>query len=196
MKHVFALVALLAAVLRPAAALSLTIGPKKTECFDEVLPRKGVYVLTGSYSAVQSTMDVTLKNERGSSLWSSHNRAGNFNLPNMASGRYQLCFTNPEPISQRVGFALHYRSEAVAALAGQEHVDMLEEQLEGLMDQVELLHERQMYLKERERVHHDTTVRINSRVFWFAMVEAAVVVGIGVWQLYKLRSLFEVRRRA
>jgi hypothetical protein len=35
----------------------------------------------------------------------------------------------------------------------------------------------------------------NSRVMWFAFLEAAVLVGMGVWQIYHLRSFFEKKRR-
>ena len=35
----------------------------------------------------------------------------------------------------------------------------------------------------------------NSRVLWFSVLEAVVLVGMGLWQVYQLRTFFEKKRR-
>ena len=76
------------------------------------------------------------------------------------------------------------------------------------------LQDEQRYMRARERAHRDSTCSpccavlctfadfgccvaatesTNSRVLWFTFMEATVLVGMSLWQVWTLRKFFETR---
>jgi hypothetical protein len=48
----------------------------------------------------------------------------------------------------------------------------------------------------REKYTSETNARTNSRVLWFSVGEAIVLLGLGIWWVFRMRSFFERKVRA
>lgn len=57
-----------------------------------------------------------------------------------------------------------------------------------------MLRDHQEYMRAREEQHRNTVSSINSKVYWWTLAEAVILVGMAVWQILYIRTFFEVKR--
>ncbi|CAI8026877.1 Transmembrane emp24 domain-containing protein 2 (Fragment), partial [Geodia barretti] len=71
-------------------------------------------------------------------------------------------------------------------------------QLEGMVSELSqgltVVKHEQEYMEVRERIHRMINDNTNSRVVWWAVFEAFLLVAMTFGQIYYLKRFFEVRR--
>ena len=81
-------------------------------------------------------------------------------------------------------------------IAKQEHITPLETEITQLSDGISRIEDEQQYMWAREKHTSETNASTNSRVLWFSVGEAVVLLGLGVWWVVTLRSFFERKGKA
>lgn len=197
-------VALLAA---PARALffEMDVGGE-AECFG-VTPKANHTRMLGHYEADGESegIRVVLTNEIGTELWLSQASAGKFDVPirRDGPGEHKLCFFTTADNAQMVSFG--FRADTHEApgdtapahhkeFATKEHTDQMQEMVEQLEAAAEDILDQQRFAITRESVHRDVTESTNARVMWWTFLEVGVLIMCAAFQIYYLRSYFEVKQ--
>ncbi|KAK7060221.1 p24 complex component [Paramarasmius palmivorus] len=107
------------------------------------------------------------------------------------NGRYEYCFSNQmSAIADKiVSFNVHgiiYVEDDVVA--------PIEREIRKLAHGLASVKDEQEYIVVRERTHRNTAESTNSRVKWWSVLQAVVLFAVVAWQVYYLKSFFEVKR--
>ncbi|KAI8852025.1 supernatant protein factor C-terminal domain-containing protein, partial [Chytridium lagenaria] len=102
------------------------------------------------------------------------------------SGRYKYCFNNQVgTYVKAITFSMKGPDEKISPL--NEEINKLSNAIHTVVDEVN-------YLNQREMVHRGTAKSTNSRVFWWSIFQTFVLVGVCGFQIYYIKSFFEVRK--
>ncbi|KAH9981851.1 supernatant protein factor C-terminal domain-containing protein [Russula compacta] len=109
-------------------------------------------------------------------------------------GRYDYCFSNQmSTIADKiVSFNVHgviYVGEDAT-----EVVAPIEREIRSLAHGLTSVKDEQEYIVIRERTHRNTAESTNSRVKWWSILQTVVLFCVVAWQVYYLKSFFEVKR--
>jgi hypothetical protein len=116
------------------------------------------------------------------------------------AGSYSFCFSNKMSTMTTKTISLHIHAGSEQNLpekanpARKTHLSPLENSVLALTDGLNAIYEDHEYLKTRERVHRATMDSTHSRVVWWTIFEAVVLISLGVWQIYSIRRVFETTR--
>ncbi|KAF8915816.1 emp24/gp25L/p24 family/GOLD-domain-containing protein [Mucidula mucida] len=107
-------------------------------------------------------------------------------------GRYEYCFSNQmSAIADKiVSFNVH----GVIYVGDDDVVAPIEREIRSLASGLTSVKDEQEYIVVRERTHRNTAESTNSRVKWWSIVQAVVLFSVVAWQVYYLKSFFEVKR--
>ncbi|KAI6004068.1 COPII-coated vesicle protein [Pisolithus albus] len=108
-------------------------------------------------------------------------------------GRYEYCFSNQMSTmaDKQVSFNVHgiiYIPEEADIVAP------VEREIRSLAIGLLAVKDEQEYIVVRERRHRDTAESTNDRVKWWSVLQAVVLFSVVAWQVYYLKSFFEVKR--
>ncbi|KAJ6627562.1 emp24/gp25L/p24 family/GOLD-domain-containing protein [Mycena sp. CBHHK59/15] len=108
-------------------------------------------------------------------------------------GRHEYCFSNQmSAIADKiVSFNVHgiiYVGEDADVVAP------IEREIRALSNGLTAVKDEQEYIVVRERTHRNTAESTNSRVKWWSVLQAIVLFLVVGWQIYYLKSFFEVKR--
>ncbi|KIL00019.1 hypothetical protein PAXRUDRAFT_130788 [Paxillus rubicundulus Ve08.2h10] len=108
-------------------------------------------------------------------------------------GRYDYCFSNQMSTmaDKQVSFNVHgiiYISE------DDDIVAPVEREIRSLAIGLLAVKDEQEYIVVREKKHRDTAESTNDRVKWWSVLQAIVLFSVVAWQVYYLKSFFEVKR--
>lgn len=201
--------ALIAAVVVTGGvdALMTDIGPGKSECFLLQMPKGGS--CSGNFEIISenAASDVLVKAtgpkpHKTVYYESRGDEEGNFEFVAETEGDQTLCFTNDHATEIRsIGFAFRpdsqdlLTSEDVAGEAAtEENVKAMIDVANDLTQGLDMLRDHQEYMRAREEQHRNTVSSINSKVYWWTLAEAVILVGMAVWQILYIRTFFEVKR--
>jgi len=203
-----ALVVMMAlATVRDVAARSfVAVKPDEEVCFFEDLTSgeqmRGSYqVIEGGYLDID--LAVIYSRTQAKVVEQFRQEEGTFEFEASEAGRYKVCFGNRLSTNavKKVQFSIHagrvdelLENEATENLADKSTVDRLHELVLRLGRRVSDLKEQEEYLRRRSERHQRTTENTGSRVLLSSLCEAAVLVGVNLWQIYYLRRFFEVKR--
>jgi hypothetical protein len=187
-----------AALLAVAHALSVQIDPHAEFCVFETMKLDGK---TGVYFQVaqggQLDIDVAVTGPDGRLLHKVERETeGRFTFSAYDGGAYKICFSNKMSTltPKTVMFQILPGGRAeFAELAKLDHLSPIEESLLRLADGLADVQAEQRYMRNRERVHRNTSESTNSRVLWFSLGLFTVLVGMTVWQVYYITRYFEVK---
>merc|ERR1712056_107812 len=73
------------------------------------------------------------------------------------------------------------------------HTDVVKETVDQLHLRILNILDQQQFTITREAVHRETAESTNSRVMWWTVTEAVCLVALAIFQVYYLRSYFEVK---
>jgi len=109
-------------------------------------------------------------------------------------GRYEYCFSNQmSTIADKiVSFNVHgviYLGDEAA-----EVVAPIEREIRELAHGLTSVKDEQEYIVIRERTHRNTAESTNGRVKWWSIMQTVVLFSVVAWQVYYLKSFFEVKR--
>jgi hypothetical protein len=79
-------------------------------------------------------------------------------------------------------------------LASKEQVSHLEQISENMRDRLTEIIKAQDYARQKEALYKDESENINSRIIWFTLFQALVILVSGVWQIVSLRRYFVTRK--
>ena len=88
-------------------------------------------------------------------------------------------------------------SAAARAAAADEKssVKLLEGETVELLEALQTLQDHMSYMRTREADHRDLVERTNERVWLWTLGEGALLIGVSGWQVWRLRSFFETKRK-
>ncbi|KAF9820954.1 hypothetical protein IEO21_00931 [Rhodonia placenta] len=107
-------------------------------------------------------------------------------------GRYEYCFSNlmSTVVDKLVSFNVH----GVIYVDEDDIVSPIEREIRALAHGLATVKDEQEYIVIRERRHRNTAESTNSRVKWWSIFQAVVLFSVVAWQVYYLKSFFEVKR--
>ncbi|KAL0580934.1 p24 complex component [Marasmius crinis-equi] len=107
------------------------------------------------------------------------------------NGRYEYCFSNQmsaiadKIVSFNVHGVIYVEDDIVAPI---------EREIRSLAHGLATVKDEQEYIVVRERTHRNTAESTNSRVKWWSVLQSVVLFAVVAWQVYYLKSFFEVKR--
>jgi len=139
-------------------------------------------------------IDFWLTDPEGTIL-TKHNRysTGSTSITAEKDGRFEYCFSNQMSTmaDKEVSFNVHgiiYISE------DDDIVAPVEREVRSLAIGLLTVKDEQEYIVVREKRHRDTAESTNDRVKWWSVLQAVVLFSVVAWQVYYLKSFFEVKR--
>ena len=63
-----------------------------------------------------------------------------------------------------------------------------------LNDKIRSIRAEQIYQRQQEEQFRDLSEEINEKVVWWSLLQAAVIVGSAVFQLFHLRGFFKSKK--
>ncbi|PCH34725.1 hypothetical protein WOLCODRAFT_139542 [Wolfiporia cocos MD-104 SS10] len=194
------LVALQLACTVRASALTTAIGANERLCFYADVDKAGEKI--GFYFAVQAggsfDIDFDVKDPSEKVLLDGQReRQGDYVLTANTVGEYAFCFENDmSTLTEKlIDFDIMVESEPrrePPAKPGQisEHTSALEESIFRLNGMLQNVKRTQKYFHTRENRGFDIVKSTQNRLFWYAVLECAGVVGMAVLQVYVLQMFF------
>lgn len=183
-----------------ASALTTAIAPNERLCFYADVDKAGEKI--GFYFAVQSggsfdiDFDIKDPNEKVI-LDGNRERQGDYVLTANIVGEYSFCFENDmSTLTEKLlDFDIMVESEPrreAPAKPGQisEQTSALEESVFRLNGMLMNIKRTQKYFHTREARGFYTVKSTQGRLFWYAVMECAGIVGIAVFQVYVLQTFF------
>lgn len=121
-------------------------------------------------------------------------RAARVALALRRRGRLRATPTVAAP--QKVHLSLEMGEGAVdyEVVQRQEHLTALQIRILQLIEQCEQIIKEQAYQRVREARYREISDATNSRVFWWTLLQAAVLVAASVWQMRHLKAFFEAKK--
>mmetsp|Transcript_5289 Transcript_5289/g.15055 ORF Transcript_5289/g.15055 Transcript_5289/m.15055 type:complete len:208 (-) Transcript_5289:164-787(-) len=186
----------------PSQALFFELKPGAlSECF-KVKAEASEWIV-GSYEADGPTEGVKVVlydlNER--ELWKSEESSSKFSLQQKEAGKYKICFDTTISEVQMVSFSLlvddhdhHSPGHVSKDMVTQDHTNKVKNLVAKLEAQTSDILDQQQYTITREAVHRNTAESTNSRVMWWTILEVVLLICLAGFQVYYLRSYFEVKQ--
>jgi hypothetical protein len=111
------------------------------------------------------------------------------------AGKYSYCFHNLSPANPPKTLSFYtYHENKESVFNPTVSTDPLEKELQELKVGLRSIKDDQEYIVIRERTHRDTAESTNSRVVWWSLFQTGMLVAVCAFQVYYLRSFFEVKR--
>jgi len=117
---------------------------------------------------------------------------GSVSVTAESDGRYEYCFSNMMSTiaDKQVSFNVH----GIVYVNEDEHLAPIEREIRKIAIDLKSVKDEQEYIVIRERTHRNTAESTNSRVKWWSMLQAILLFCVCGWQIYYLKSFFEVKR--
>eukprot|EP00033_Pygsuia_biforma_P000395 GCRY01000472.1.p1 GENE.GCRY01000472.1~~GCRY01000472.1.p1 ORF type:complete len:220 (+),score=27.81 GCRY01000472.1:67-660(+) len=182
------------ALIGCSLALTFTVDPHKEECFYEDA-KEGTklglsfQVTSGGFLDIDVTVtdptnQVVYKGERETE--------GKYTFITGSSGVFKFCFSNRMSTytHKSVSFGITKGEATASNFAKAEDLDPIEQSIIQLSNGLSAIQSEQKHQRIRERVHRNTAESTNSRVLWWSIFEAIILLGMSVWQIVTLRKFF------
>jgi len=185
---------LLLAFFGAVTAHRIDLPASKKECFFEDLHVNDKMTVTYQIGGGGNLdIDFWLNDPRGKSI-AKHNRqsTGSHSLTAAKDGRYMYCFSNEfSTVSDKsVSFNVH----GVLYIPDDGVVAPIEREVRNLAIGLQGVKDEQEYIVVRERTHRNTAESTNDRVKWWSIAQTILLFAVCGWQVYYLKSFFEVKR--
>jgi len=107
-------------------------------------------------------------------------------------GKHEYCFSNQMSAiaDKTVSFNVH----GIIYVGDDGTVAPIEREIRALANDLKAVKDEQEYIIVREQKHRNTAESTNSRVKWWSVLQSIVLVVVVSWQVYYLKSFFEVKR--
>ncbi|KAG7096731.1 hypothetical protein E1B28_004144 [Marasmius oreades] len=187
-------------LLARGSSLTTAISANERLCFYAEVDKAGEKI--GFYFAVQSggSFDIDFDVRDPNSkliLDGNRERQGDYVLTANVAGEYAFCFENDMSsfTEKLVDFDIMVESEPrreAPAKQGQisDHTSALEESIFRLNGMLMNIKRDQKYFHTRENRGFSVVKSTQNRLFWYAVFESIVVVGMAVFQVYVLQTFF------
>ncbi|KAF9076464.1 emp24/gp25L/p24 family/GOLD-domain-containing protein [Rhodocollybia butyracea] len=117
---------------------------------------------------------------------------GSLSITAEKNGRYEYCFSNQmSAIADKiVSFNVH----GIIYVGEDDVVAPIEREIRLLAHGLAAVKDEQEYIVVREKTHRNTAESTNDRVKWWSVLQTVVLFAVVGWQVYYLKSFFEVKR--
>ncbi|EIW76157.1 COPII-coated vesicle protein [Coniophora puteana RWD-64-598 SS2] len=185
---------LLLAIIPLISAHMIEVAASKKECFFEDLHENDQMTVTYQVGdGGHLDIDFTLTDPENVQL-AKHDKqnTGSASFAASKDGRYEYCFSNEmsSVADKWVSFNVH----GIIYVAEDEVVAPVEREIRNLAIGLTSVKDEQEYIVVRERRHRDTAESTNDRVKWWSVMQTVVLFSVVAWQVYYLKSFFEVKR--
>ncbi|CAG8585751.1 7584_t:CDS:2 [Paraglomus occultum] len=195
MRVSFVVIAVLILGIQQAVAYTIVVKAGTKECFYEDLHKDDRMTLTyqvgeGGHLDIDFTM--TDPNDK-QIIKEDRQSTGTYSVGTQFDGRYTYCFSNEmsSVTDKTVSFNVH---GLVYIPEDSSHTDPVEKEIRELADNLAAIKDEQAYLVIREKTHRNTAESTNDRVKWWSLFQFAVLISVCLWQVFYLKSFFEVKR--
>lgn len=122
---------------------------------------------------------------------------GYFSFDTELKGNYKLCISNSvDSIIKDKGSRLVAFNFRIIKIDKKDYEEIgLQSELVDLKEGLDLLKDHQSYMNQREDVHKNILESINTKVFLWTILEAAILITLAFWQISYIRSFFEIKRK-
>ncbi|KDQ64668.1 hypothetical protein JAAARDRAFT_201974 [Jaapia argillacea MUCL 33604] len=172
----------------------IEVGASKKECFFEDLHRSDKMTVTYQVGGGgNQDIDFWLADPDGLALGKHIKQTtGSVSITAEKDGRHEYCFSNQmSAIADKlVSFNVH----GVIYVGEDEVIAPIEREIRDLAQGLTSVKDEQEYIVVRERRHRNTAESTNSRVKWWSILQAILLFAVVGWQVYYLKSFFEVKR--
>ncbi|PWN18953.1 supernatant protein factor, C-terminal domain-containing protein [Microstroma glucosiphilum] len=183
---------LLSSILAQAHMIELP--PSSKECFFEDLNPSDQMTLTYQVGGGgHLDVDVYLEDPQNVRLFEHKRRdTGTYSFTAQHTGRYTYCFSNEfSHISDKT---LSFNVHGIIYVPDEGDMLPIERQIRDLAAGLQAVKDEQEYLVIRERVHRNTAESTNSRVKYWSIIQAFMLLGVCAVQVVFVKRHFEVRR--
>ncbi|KAJ1984167.1 p24 complex component [Dimargaris verticillata] len=190
------LLLVLASLVGCALGYRIDLKPYKQQCFYDEVGNDGYYTI--SYEVLDNQIiDFTLTGPNGQTVTNILQKSNGYydiSQPKDA-GRYKFCFNNPNnsPSPKSVAFHAH-GLDPDHLLPIEEKASPMEKEVIHLAQTIESTLDHFDYMINREELHRNTAESTNARVKWWSAIQILVVIAACGWQIWYLKSFFEVKR--
>lgn len=179
--------------------LVLQVAPGREECFYEDVkdPDSTVFLQYLVTLGGSQDIDVTVKNPSGNLIWtttsSSENRVA---FLARATGSYLFCFSNEMSVvsSKVISFMVSVQDNPAKKRVRKSGVEKVRKSVDQIINTFQQIEQLQDYIRVRERMYRTVVEKANTRVFLWAGVEVAVMVGMSYVNVVMLRRMFATKR--
>ncbi|KAH8830214.1 COPII-coated vesicle protein [Flagelloscypha sp. PMI_526] len=199
--------------LQLASAHLIDIDAGKKECFFEDLSTNDKMTVTYQVSGGgHMDIDFWLTDPTDKVLSKKIRQStGSVSITAEKNGRHEYCFSNQmSAIADKVvSFNVHgviyipedgiiflhslcFRFSFSLELA--DIIAPIEREIRKLSQGLTAVKDEQEYMVLREKVHRNTAESTNSRVKWWSILQSIILFAVVGWQVYYLKSFFEVKR--
>merc|ERR1712194_806800 len=191
----------IAAVLAgPGAALFFELKPDKEECFKWTVEEGEHHIGTYEADGPAEGIVVTMLDPQKKQHWRTTDTSGPVKATASTHGQYSLCFQSTIRENQMVSFdgswgrdELHAAGVSSKEFVTKNHTDVVKDTVEQMHARILSVLDQQQFTITREAVHRETAERTNTRVIWWTVVEVITLIALAGFQVYYLRSYFEVK---
>lgn len=190
---------LILAHLPVAAPFGFLVPAGKSECFHELA--RASDRLSGDWKVLSGGMmdlDVQVTSPSGDHVYAAEREMqGSFAFYATAEGIYAVCFSNShsaeadKQVSAKISVG---EPPDLIKLAKTEHLTPIEQRIKSLHESMNAVRDMQDQMREQDESHHKMTRSTRSRLLWFTLAEAVLLVAVSSWQILYLKSFFEIKR--
>ncbi|KAJ3892493.1 emp24/gp25L/p24 family/GOLD-domain-containing protein [Lentinula edodes] len=166
----------------------------KKECFFEDLHKQDKMTVTYQVGGGgHLDIDFWLADPEGRLLGKQVKQStGTLSITAEKNGRFEYCFSNQmSAIADKiVSFNVH----GIIYVGEDDVVAPIEREIRLLAHGLAAVKDEQEYIVVREKTHRNTAESTNDRVKWWSVLQAVVLFAVVGWQVYYLKSFFEVKR--
>ncbi|KAJ3934242.1 MAG: COPII-coated vesicle protein [Lentinula lateritia] len=186
--------AILLALQYTAYAHMIDVPAGKKECFFEDLHKQDKMTVTYQVGGGgHLDIDFWLADPEGRLLGKQVKQStGTLSITAEKNGRFEYCFSNQmSAIADKiVSFNVH----GIIYVGEDDVVAPIEREIRLLAHGLAAVKDEQEYIVVREKTHRNTAESTNDRVKWWSVLQAVVLFAVVGWQVYYLKSFFEVKR--
>eukprot|EP00727_Mastigamoeba_balamuthi_P006195 m51a1_g2195 putative C-tail anchored protein, emp24/gp25L/p24 family/GOLD (201) ;mRNA; r:135489-136421 len=180
-------------------AFVVTVEPHGVECFKEDVPKdEGVMVMYQVLSGGHLDIDFEVTNPSGGVVVSGARESeGRYDFRAEQAGIYRFCWNNQmsSVTHKTISISIDVGDEAhVTEFALRDDMNPLEQSVYSLSQGVQDIKHDQEYMYMRDVAHKSINDSTNSRVLYWFMFEALLIVLLASWQVIFIRRIFESKR--
>ncbi|CAG8548447.1 9559_t:CDS:2 [Funneliformis mosseae] len=186
-------------------SLTYNVAAHERACFYVWADKPGEKV--SFYFAVQSggsfDIDYLVTDPRNKMILSGEReRQGDYVFTANFVGEYSFCFANDMSTfaEKLVDFEISIENEPRAELPPSkgiqpEHTSSMEESCLRLGSRLSAISRTQKYFRTRENRNFSTVKSTENRIFWFALLESMLIVGMAAIQVFVVKTFFNTTKR-
>jgi len=177
-----------------ASAYMIELPAAMKECFFEDLHANDKMTVTYQVGGGgHMDVDFWLTDPEGLAL-SKHVKqsTGTASITAKKDGKHEYCFSNQ--MSSIADKTVSFNVHGVIYVGDDDTVAPIEREIRALANDLKAVKDEQEYILVREQKHRNTAESTNSRVKWWSVLQTVVLIVVVAWQVYYLKSFFEVKR--